>query len=244
MAIPTIVQTVKTYFGSEIAEQCATALGEKRSAIKKAYNTIVPLALGSIASQANASKSGSEKMFEYATKYAVSIASFFDLKVLESEAAHLPVTELFGKNGDEISTRVSEYTGIKKSSAQSLLRWALPVAFGLLGNHCKRKKLSASGLSGYLSAQTNSIIKAIPVALQPLTALLSYSNLAINRNAASAEEMTRSTRANPTGGISSALLLLFAFTAGIWFYAKSCSVPKQHTNNLPELHARATDVSS
>ncbi|HEY1020681.1 MAG TPA: OmpA family protein, partial [Flavisolibacter sp.] len=71
----------------------------------------------------------------------------------------------FGDAGNNVVSAISEYAGIKSSSARGLFGMLVPVGLGVLGRHAQETNLSAQGLSAYLADQKPSIMNALPAGL-------------------------------------------------------------------------------
>lgn len=163
MAVPTIIQSTRTYFTSEFTGQAAHALMEKKSGISKAMKAIIPLGLAGILNRSTSGKSGSQDIFDRTKNSAINLPQFHELNILKTEAETSNNKEdIFGENQKAIDEAIGRFAGIKTEAAGTLLLWALPAMMGLIGKHSLRKKLTPSGLSGYLSSQNNYIIKLIP----------------------------------------------------------------------------------
>lgn len=175
MAIPTIIQNTKTYFTTEFTGQASEILNEKKSAIAKAMTAVIPLGLAGIISRSNSGKEGSQDIFDRAINSAIHLPEFHELGILKTEAETCNNKEdIFGENQIIIDEAIARFGGIKTESAATLLLWALPAMMGLIGKHAERKKLTPSGLSGYLSSQNDFVSFTISSDLQPLEKLPCY----------------------------------------------------------------------
>ncbi len=73
---------------------------------------------------------------------------------------------LFGDTKSNLlGSLISQFSGVKSSSASSLLSMAAPAVLGLIGNHAKQNNLDAGGLSSFLGSQKSSIMNALPAGL-------------------------------------------------------------------------------
>src|SRR5690606_38310935 len=72
---------------------------------------------------------------------------------------------LFGNRFDNISSLISGCSGIKQSSASSLLNMVAPAALAGLNKYAVEHNLGASGIASFLFAQKDNILSAIPSGL-------------------------------------------------------------------------------
>lgn len=169
------LDTVKSYFSGEFANQAANSLDESGSGISAALTALIPTGLAGILSKATSGNEGAGLVFNKATdasKYLQSSPNLSDLHN-DEKGSDIP-SIIFGTNQTNVSSAVSKFAGIKSSSAASLMTLALPAIMGFLGKHAEQNNLSASGLSGFLSSQKDQIMQAMPTGLSSLAAMLGF----------------------------------------------------------------------
>lgn len=235
---PTLIQTVKTYFTSDFTLQAANALNEKKSSISKALTAIIPAGLAGILNKATTGKEGAHDIFDRSKNSAINLPEFHDLSKLNNEAQTTNNTsDIFGANQSLIDGTIARYAGIKDSSAATLMALALPAIMGLIGKHAGRKKLSASGLSGFLSSQKDDIIYAMPSGIASLASILGFSPFdtmdspiisTINTGVIEKKEAVTNGNGGSMKWIAPLVIILIAITA-LWHYGKSCNKPVENT---------------
>ncbi|HET8633603.1 MAG TPA: OmpA family protein [Gemmatimonadales bacterium] len=75
---------------------------------------------------------------------------------------------VFGGSSAAVSDAVSRTSGIKSSTAASMLSMLAPVVLGLLGRRVRTESLSAEGLTSLLTSEADSIRSAAPAGLASL----------------------------------------------------------------------------
>lgn len=161
MAAPTLVQLVRTYFTSDFYKKAAEVLDERKYETEKALSAIIPLILGAILTKATESKESSESIFNDCRDAERVFSVNYDYELLSPQTAQIE-DRLFDKKHVEVEKEIAKYSGIKSNSVSGLISLAVPSIVGLLGKHIMRKRLSPSGLAGYLSSQEKFIAQAIP----------------------------------------------------------------------------------
>ena len=78
------------------------------------------------------------------------------------------IGSIFGNRGASISNEVARTSGIKPSSATSLMSLAAPLVMGVIGKHVATHGLDAAGLSSMLSSQKNEFASALPSGMSKL----------------------------------------------------------------------------
>ena len=88
------------------------------------------------------------------------------------------VTGIFGEKASVIASALATHSGIKQTSALSLLNLAGPVVLGVLGKRLAADGDGLTGLAGLLNGQANNVLTATPPGLRsflgnsPATAML------------------------------------------------------------------------
>lgn len=76
------------------------------------------------------------------------------------------VDELFGQSAAAVDSALAAFTGIKHSSASSLLIMAVPVVLGVLARYQVRQYLSARHLTRVLAGQRDSLASVLPAGIR------------------------------------------------------------------------------
>ncbi|MCC6286406.1 MAG: DUF937 domain-containing protein [Chitinophagaceae bacterium] len=169
------ISAVNNLFGSELLNKAASAFGENETAIQKAISGAVPSVLTGLLTRAD-SADGLQSILNVA-KNAGSSGILGNLTgLLGSEGSSFSgltsmVRNLFGDKLAGIANVISGFSGVKESSASSLLNMVAPAALGVLGKHATDSNMSTSGLASFLSSQKDSILSAIPSGLNIAGAL-------------------------------------------------------------------------
>ena len=240
MAIPNIVQITKTYFTSEFTAQAAKALDEKRPDISKALTALIPFGLAAIISRSTSGSSGSADIFDRAKNSAINLPQFHDLAILRSEAERSNNKEdIFGNNQQVVDEAISAFAGIRTTSGATLLSWALPAMMGLIGKHSARKKLTPSGLSGYLSSQHRFVTDAIPTPLKSLEELPCFTSVEVFSLPAQVKNKVEQMREDfnakkGSGKWFAPVIIVLAAVAATWYFGKTCNNTSQTTTPIKD----------
>ena len=236
------VETVKNYFSPAVTDQLAKTLNESGESVSKALSAIIPLSLGSILNIANSGKEGANYIFNMANSAALSLpaAPPPEITIKEIEIHDL-ISEIFGSNQSEVTDSITNFARIQNSSTSSLLSMAIPSIIGFLGKHADQYELSAIGLSGFLSSQTNNVLQALPAELSSLENISDNDFLHVSeakRTAAKRETVTKTiNEMKAAAGMNSTsfeeeeksggmkwlfpLILIIIVIALIWYFTKS-----------------------
>lgn len=164
-----LLSAVNNVFNADFLHKAASAFGESETAIQKAVSGAIPSVLTGLLSKAD-STDGLQSILDIA-KNAGSSGLLGNLTGLlnSGDNSFSGITSLVGNLfGDKlrgIANLISDFSGIKQSSASSLLNTVAPIALGVLGKHATDSNLSAPGLASLLSSQKDSILSAIPSGL-------------------------------------------------------------------------------
>jgi outer membrane protein OmpA-like peptidoglycan-associated protein len=169
-----LVDSVKNLFSNDLVSKAASALGENEGGIQKALSGTVPSVLTGFLNKAESSN-GAQSLLDLA-KQAGSSGILSNLGGLLEGGGKFSgllslAGSLFGDRSDNISSLISGFSGIKQSSASSLLNMVAPAALGSLGKYASENNLDASGIASFLAKQKDSILSAIPSGLNLAGAL-------------------------------------------------------------------------
>ncbi len=230
-----LLDSVKGLFTNELMGKAASMLGESESGIGKAMGGIVPTVLSSLLSKSS-SGDGASGILNMAKEAAGSgllgnIGGLLGGSGGGTASTILSMASgLFGDKLGGIGKLISGFSGIKESSASSLLSMAAPAALGFLGKHAADNNLNASGLASLLSSQKDNIMKAMPAGLN-------LSSLGLGDMSAKVKEFAGTTTAaashtvnyaeeKASGGMKWLLPLLLLIGAGLllyYFFGKGCN---------------------
>jgi outer membrane protein OmpA-like peptidoglycan-associated protein len=244
-----LVDSVKSLFTPDLISKAASSLGESEGGISKALSGLVPSVLGGLVSKANSGAEGAGSILNMA-KDAMSSGITRNLGGLFSSGgggatAGLgglsggldAIKGIFGNKLGDITRTISNFAGIKESSASSLMSTAAPAVLGVVGQHAAENNLSPNGLANMLSEQKNNIMSALPSGLGSLSGLLGLGSIgaAISSAAGGARQMASATTqraeaaAEKAGGGMRWLMPLFLALVVIllvWYFSKGCGSGK------------------
>ncbi len=220
-----LVDAAKGLFTNDLIGKASSFLGESENGVSKAIGGIVPTVLSGLINKAD-THDGANKVAQlageqYRSGLLDNLGSVFSgggSSLLNTGTGLL--SSLFGNKGDTISSLISGFSGIKSSSATSLLSLAAPAILGLLGRHASSNNLSAGGLASLLSSQKNAVAAATPPGLN-LNSILSGAGDYVKSTAAT---VTREVEEKKGGmGWLWPLLLLALLAIGAYYLlGKGC----------------------
>ncbi len=164
-----ILDAIKGFITPDLIGKAASYLGESDASVSKAISGVVPATLAGIVQKAESG--GASGLLDLAGK-AFNSGILDNLGSTFSHAGGgIPelgpglLSGIFGDKVGHIANSLSQWSGIKGSSAASLLGSIAPLALGLLGKNAASSGLSASGLMSLLSSQKSNILAALPAGL-------------------------------------------------------------------------------
>jgi outer membrane protein OmpA-like peptidoglycan-associated protein len=222
-----LMDAAKGLFTSELLGKASSFLGESEGGISKAMTGIVPTVLSGLVSKTSTHEGAGAvaHMVDEQSNAGIlgNLGGFFgnDGGGLLNKGAGL-LSSLFGGKADGITGLISNFAGVKSSTATSLLSMALPAVLGLIGKHTSGG--GASGIASLLSSQKDNIAAAMPAGLN-LSSVLGGAGSTVS-NAAPAAKATTTHYAEEavekTGGGAMRfllpLLLLAAAAMGAWYF--------------------------
>ncbi len=162
------VDSVKNLFSNDLISKAASALGEHEGGSQKALSGAVPSVLAGFLTKAE-SNDGAQSLLDLAKQAGSSNILSNPGELLESGGKLSGLLtlagSLFGNRFDNISSLISGFSGIKQSSASSLLNMVAPAALAGLNKYAVEHNLGASGIASFLFAQKDNILSAIPSGL-------------------------------------------------------------------------------
>lgn len=224
------METVKNYFTDEFTNRASSALGESSSGIVKAISAIIPTSLAGILMKATSGNDGANSILNMAKNAFTTNAGAPELASPDKGSSLL--SDLFGGKLGGISSAISQFAGIKDSSASSLMSMGLPAILGILGKHADQNNLSPSGLAGFLSSQKDHILHAMPAGLGSITGLLGLGSLGataanIKRNVTESVDDVVNKPASNRWLLP--LIIILAAIALLWYFSRSCGETKPST---------------
>jgi outer membrane protein OmpA-like peptidoglycan-associated protein len=241
-----LMDAAKGLFTSELLGKAGSFLGESEGGISKAMTGIVPTVLSGLVSKTSTHEGAGAvaHMVDEQSNAGIlgNLGGFFgnDGGGLLNKGAGL-LSSLFGGKSDGITSLISNFAGVKSSTATSLLSMALPAVLGLIGKHTSGG--GASGIASLLSSQKDNIAAAMPAGLN-LSSILGGTGHSVSNVASAAKAATThyaEEAAEKTGGGAMRfllpLLLLAAAAMGAYYFFNKSGKTEEHTENTPPVVA-------
>ncbi len=180
-----LLDLLQSHLGKQVISKASSYLGESNNKTKSAMGSILPSILGGLMSKAS-TKKGAKDLFNMLDD------DMHDGSILEdvgglfaggdtSDAVQgfggAILKNLFGNKQDGLLDMVTKSSGIKRSSAGSLLSMAAPIVMGMLGKQKNSLGLDANGLVRLLMGQSGMVQKAAPAGLASLLGFSSFDKL-------------------------------------------------------------------
>jgi outer membrane protein OmpA-like peptidoglycan-associated protein len=242
-----LIDSVKSLFNYELVSKSASYLGESETGIQKALSAAIPTALTGLLSKASSTTGGVLSVLDLAKQNAGSgllhnVSGLFSGGGLSSGIMGT-LSHLFGDKLSGITQLISRFSGVKESSASSVLGMASAASMDVLGQHVNQSNLSSSGLLSFLNNQKESILNAVPSGFN-LAGALGLGSLAsigskLSEMAHSIGGAAKHTVAYAEGAARKAgsglrwvlpLLLLLLVGFAIWFFTRKKAT--QETANV------------
>lgn len=224
-----IIDLIKGQLGPSLVSQAASQLGESESGVSKAMESLLPIILGGAAE--NATKPG---FFDQITGLAGSGILSNLMGGSNNSLVSSLVTMLFGDKLGGIVSAISNFSGVKESSSNSLMNLVSGAALGSLGKHAVDNNLDASGFASLLSSQKSSFASLLPAGLS-LSSLglgnlfggaqetsAKVSDAVADATTKASETISETSDSNGGGGFMKWLLPLLLLGAAGWFLMKQC----------------------
>jgi outer membrane protein OmpA-like peptidoglycan-associated protein len=237
-----LVDTVKGLFTPDLIRKAASSLGE--GGISKALTGLVPSVLGGLVSKASSGPTEAGNILGMA-RNAASSGMVGNLGSMLGSAGGSTgiggalsggldaIKGIFGDKLGDVTRTIANFSGIRESSASSLMSAAAPATLGAIGKYASDNNLNATGLTNMLTEQKSNILSAIPSGLGSLGGLLGLGSLgaAASWAAGSARQMASSTAHGAEMAVEKAgggmrwllpLFLAILVIALVWYLSRGC----------------------
>ena len=213
----------------ELMSATASRMGESEGAVSKGFSAAVPLILAGLLQKTN-DQGAMGQITSLLTRRENNPDILGNLTgLLSADPSTSTQTEiggsllslLFGSDLRAASTGLSEQTGIKSTSASSILTLGATLVAALLGNRIRTEGLNVSGLIGLLADQRDSILKSLPVALAGIAGLGG-----LRSRAAGATSIRREPERRGSAAWLWAAAAILVVLAGGWAMWDNRTVPK------------------
>ncbi|GAB2828315.1 DUF937 domain-containing protein [Ferruginibacter profundus] len=241
-----LIDAAKNLFTNELVGKASAYLGESETGVSKAISGILPTVISGLINKA-ATHEGAATVAnmvaeQHNTGILNNLGSFFgnDGGSLLNKGAGL-LNGLFGHKADGIIGLISNFSGIRNSSAASLLSMAVPAVLGLLGRHSNAN--GTTGIGALLNGQKDHIAAALPSGLN-LSSVLGNAGAKVSDISTAIKSPTVNYSNEKAAGSGSGLrlllplLLLVAAALLAWYlFGKGC-------NNSTDKTAGDTDTTA
>jgi len=180
-----LLELAKSYLSDDVVDQVSTMLGEDHHNTQTAINGALPVVLGGLIQKSveaggpgaimdmvgqvmSPNRAAGEVITPNGGVFS-QLGSMFDgsstqMNSFLSMGSGL-ITSLFGEKASAIAGALSAHSGIKQTSASSLLGLAAPVLLGVLGKRMAANDDGLPGLAALLSSQAGNVQTAMPSGL-------------------------------------------------------------------------------
>jgi len=159
-----LMDSVKSLLGNDFISKASNMLGEEETKVENAVAGIVPSVLTGILNKAG---SGDAIAMLRMTKETAnsgilsSIGNFLASSGLLARGADL-LNSLFGDRATDVANAISNFSGVKPTSATALMSVVAPAALGVIGQRADATNMNTSTFLSVLNNQKDEILNAIP----------------------------------------------------------------------------------
>jgi hypothetical protein len=160
----------------DLIGKAASLLGDSEPAVAKGMSAVFPVLLGSLANRSS-DPAFASTLFNLVRDPANDGSLLGNVaSLLSPGAASSPmmalggklISTLFGNNLTSLGGSLAGYSGVKASSASSMLGFAAPLVLSMLGKTVKSGNLNAGSLASLLTGQKGAFAAALPGPLSKL----------------------------------------------------------------------------
>ena len=221
------LDSFKHYLSPDLIRQAASLLEETPEGTAKAASSLLPTILSGLL-QKTGDSHALDSIFQQISSFDAGILDDLAGLIGSGNLAHNDPKDasghlmglLFGSKVPALTNAVAAFSGVKSSSASSLLGLVGPLVMGVLSKKIGSDTLSAAGLANLLSDEKNTIFGALPGGIASLLGL-------VNPAAATASAGNSDDDPGTATGTQWLwpLLLLLVLGGGIIYYLKNCAQP-------------------
>jgi len=162
-----LIDSVRGLLGADLVPKASTQLHEDESRVHRAMSGIVPAVLSGIIQKAGSGDAGRVLTMAKDTANSGMISgfsNFFGNNSLLERGTDL-LKGIFGSRMNEVVNLISNFSGIKSSSAASLMSITAPAALGAIGVQAASTNMDERGLVSFLDSQKETVMNAMPSGL-------------------------------------------------------------------------------
>ncbi|MCU0353341.1 MAG: DUF937 domain-containing protein [Cytophagales bacterium] len=180
-----LIETLQGFITPDVIGKAAGMLGESESGVGKAMSGVLPGLLASVISKGS-TEQGADDVLGMIREGNFGGGNLEGVSNLFGNGFETNPMMVVGKNllggllGDKaglLGSAIASFSGVKESSATSLMSMAAPLVMGLLGKEVASKGLNASGLMGLLAGQKDSVAALLPAGLGSVLGFGSFSGI-------------------------------------------------------------------
>ena len=166
------IDGLRSLITPDVVAKASSAFGESEASVMKGLTAAVPMVMGGLAVKAG-DRSLMSRVFDLVKDPAAEGSVLGNISsLLGPGSSSTPgvslgnrlMSMLFGSSTDSLGRALSNFAGVRPSTAASMLSLAAPLALGHLGRTVRSEGLDASGLSRMLLGQKNAILRLVPAA--------------------------------------------------------------------------------
>jgi len=177
-----IFDEAKNIFSGELINKLSAHLNETPAATQKAVSGLVPTIVSSLLDKTETTEGTSSlfSMINDATQsgdIAGKISGFLGNDHVNAGLGTTLVNTLFGNKTSGVANIISQFSGIKNSSASSLLSFITPIILSLFGRETAKNNLGVSGIGSLFAGQKSNLLAMIPSGLGILLSSMGISKL-------------------------------------------------------------------
>jgi outer membrane protein OmpA-like peptidoglycan-associated protein len=174
-----LLSSLSSLLTPDLLGKAASMLGDSEPAVSKGMSAVFPVLLGSLANRSS-DPAFASTLFNLVRDPANDGSLLGNVaSLLSPGAASSPMmalggkllSTLFGSNLTSLAGSLAGYSGVKPSSASSMLSFAAPLVLSMLGKTVKSGNLNAGSLVSLLTGQKSTYAAALP---GPLSRLESF----------------------------------------------------------------------
>ena len=173
-----LLDSIRAYLTPELISGASSAVREPESATRTALNTSVPSVLAGL-TQLSSSPEGVSKLgnlvrdgaFAPVADNASTLFGGGTPTTNMMSAGQQLLGNIFGENSSSVTDMLARNSGIRSSSASSLMGMTAPLVLGVIGKYASSQGLNASGIASLLRGQKESIFGALPAGMSQLIGL-------------------------------------------------------------------------
>ena len=165
-----LADATKGLISPDLVTKASAFFDESETGINKALSGVIPVVLGGLIDKSSTNEGANIVAHLAAEQHSAGILdtlhNFFDgnSESFLTKGADL-VNSIFDSKVSALSGVISNFSGVKTTSASSLLSMVTPVVLAFLGKNASTNNLKATGIANMLSSQKDNISASIPAGL-------------------------------------------------------------------------------